>query len=76
MGIAERRHHRERLKSRRKHYWYGDDKDLTDKHLGMLVNTTKPCSCWMCRNPRRALKGKDKVTMQELKATDIQNEPS
>jgi len=29
------------------------DYEPTDKALGLLANTAKPCSCWMCRNRRR-----------------------
>ena len=28
------------------------------------------CSCWMCGNPRKYLKGKDRLTLQELKEVE------
>lgn len=46
---AIRIHHRERLKNNRKNYWGGD---LTDRKIGILINTPKICSCWMCGNAR------------------------
>lgn len=48
---AVRRHHRERLKKVRKGHWGYFDK--TPRQLGILVNTSAVCSCWMCRNERR-----------------------
>ena len=50
----ERRLHRERIKARRKrtHRWWFPC-DNYERALGKLVNTTTPCSCWMCGNPRR-----------------------
>lgn len=47
---ALRRHHRERLKHARKHYWLGLE---TARQQGIAVNTPRPCSCWMCGNARR-----------------------
>jgi hypothetical protein len=51
-----RRKERARLKKVRKHYWWGASVDgpLTGKYLGMAVNTSTPCSCWMCCNPRKS----------------------
>lgn len=52
---AERRHHVNRLKNKRK-YHYGYQKYLNDDNrgrmLGMIVNTATNCSCHMCGNPR------------------------
>jgi len=43
-----------------------------EKWAYLRRNTTTLCSCSMCGNPRRtAWKGKDKLTMQELKLEDI-----
>lgn len=52
---AVRRHHVARLKVKRRHYGYGDSQSgpLSTKHAGSVVNTPRPCSCWMCGNPRR-----------------------
>lgn len=47
---ATRIHHRERLKKNRKKYWGGN---LSDKHNGMVIDTPKICSCWMCGNARK-----------------------
>lgn len=47
---AERRHHAERLRAKRKNYLGGNN---DDKRLGKLVHTATACSCYMCGNPRR-----------------------
>jgi len=60
---ALRRHHRERLKIKRNHYW-GRDLRNDPKILAKTVNTPTPCSCWMCCN-RRSIEGD---TLQELAA--------
>lgn len=52
MSRAIRRHHAARLKRARRFYFAFDNR--TDPHrLGMVLHTPKPCSCWMCGNPRR-----------------------
>jgi len=57
-------------------YWNGfywiKDPEVRERDLEVAAfkrrDTTKLCSCSMCGNPRRkAWKGKDKLTMQELK---------
>ena len=49
---AIRRHHAARLKKARRLYFVLGDK--TDPRCrGMVVDTPKPCSCWMCSNRRR-----------------------
>ncbi len=49
---ALRRYHYQRLKNKRirQNYW-GHDKNVAQ--LGISVDTPKPCSCWMCGNPRK-----------------------
>ncbi|MEZ4775950.1 MAG: hypothetical protein R3D00_22420 [Bacteroidia bacterium] len=47
---AIRRHHRERLLQKRKNYW-GNDRVHEIK--ANVINTPKPCSCFMCGNPRK-----------------------
>lgn len=56
---AIRRHHVQRLKNNRKHYWYGSN---SQRLLGILVHTAKICSCYICGNPRKFFKEK---TIQE-----------
>ena len=43
------------------------DPELIEIRARQLRNDAKPCSCQMCRNPRRSVfyKGKGKLTMQE-----------
>ncbi len=69
-----RRHHRDRLKKNRKHYWgYGEQgwrtaaTAMSEATAGIVINTPHPCSCWMCGNPRKVWK---EITMQEKKALD------
>lgn len=37
-----------------------------EKVTAVHANTGKPCSCWMCGNPRRVFS--DKLTVQEKRA--------
>ncbi len=41
---------------------------LTPRFIGRAGTTPVPCSCFMCGNPRRKAKGKERLTMQERKA--------
>ena len=41
---------------------------LTPRNIGLLGTTPRPCSCWMCGNPRRHSKGDFAITMQERMA--------
>lgn len=64
---ALRRHHANRVKAKMRKY-YGKDRELTDKDVGRFASTHGAgCSCWMCGNPRRYMKGKEKLTIQERK---------
>ncbi len=58
---AERRHHVDRLKRKRK-YHFG--RELSGKELSQVVDTPKPCSCYLCGNPRKYFEEK---TVQEHK---------
>ena len=48
---AQRRHHTQRLKQNRRKYWGSKSDD--QRLLGLAFSTPKPCSCWMCGNPRK-----------------------
>ena len=39
-------------------------------HVRHHYRHRKVCSCYMCGNVRRNLKGRDRVTLQELRAVD------
>ena len=75
---AIRRFHKIRLKAKRKRYWYGDSKPLSDKHLNMVANTPKLNKCSCCSNPRRNNNYKrfsycgSKETIQELKQDSVE----
>ncbi|WP_404833422.1 hypothetical protein [Alcaligenes nematophilus] len=61
---AVRRAHVERLKKQRR-FWWG--RELTGKELGRVVETPKPCSCWMCGNQSRIEGDKAKYRAQAQK---------
>lgn len=61
---ALRRHHYERLKNTRSHYW-GHSVPLSPSALGKVADTPCLCSCFMCGNPR---KWHGEPSFQELKA--------
>ena len=69
---ALRRHHYFRLKKERCHYrqMQGHSEDHLNKYSGVYARTPCRCSCMICRNPRRSYRGKDALTVQELKALD------
>lgn len=63
MSRAEKFHHRERLKAKRRNHW-GRDLLREPKVLARAVNTPKPCSCLACGNERKH----SGSTMQERRA--------
>ena len=65
MSRAIRRHHRARLKTKRKSY-YGGTQSSDPVAIGKWIDTPTPCSCWMCGNPRRQRWSAEmRLTMQE-----------
>lgn len=72
MSIAVRRHHLQRLRAKRRHYWFGNDYRMKDwekpvwmdsKTLGKVTATPHPCSCMGCGSPRRI----GELTRQEIR---------
>lgn len=61
---AERIHQQQRIKRLVSHYWNARPGD--ERSIGRIARTHKPCSCWMCGNPRRydGDKVKDKAMKQ------------
>lgn len=49
---AKRRHHRERIKRRRRQHFCFNHMEPTPRQIGMRIDTAKLCSCWMCGNAR------------------------
>ena len=43
---------------------------LTPRNIGLLGTTPRPCSCWMCGNPRRYF---GQPTMQERRAAPMED---
>jgi hypothetical protein len=72
---AERRHHRQRMINRIKDFYWiknggfseNTSEDKKQKLIRKMVDTRKPCSCYMCCNPRHSSKGKERFTRQEKK---------
>lgn len=75
MSKAYNRHQAEKaLKKARKlaTRFIPNDPVAAEKNAHRMRDNRKPCSCNMCRNPRRSIyyKGKGKLTLQELKARE------
>lgn len=76
MSKAQRCHHINRLKNKRKHdyvnvgaYDYNNHKILHSKFFKIRLTTPKPCSCWLCGNPRKFYGNSQSAkTYQERKA--------
>lgn len=70
---AERRHHHQRMLDKVKtfgYYWHDwQDEEKKTLHQKKTAENRKPCSCDMCRNPRRSgiYKGENRLTIQERK---------
>jgi hypothetical protein len=68
MKRAIRRHHYQRLKTKRKkHSWLSFfDRPASPRELGIFINTPCCCSCHMCGNPRHVKwNRKTRLTLQE-----------
>lgn len=69
-GLAQRIHHKKRLKNKRKHDTFAKWQPL-NKH----VITPTICSCWMFGNARKfSGNSKHGKTIQELRQVDKQKE--
>lgn len=60
---AIRRSHQKRLSRKRANYLIAKN-CVNEKQLAKLVNTPKPCSCYMCGNPRKYF---NEITIHEKK---------
>jgi hypothetical protein len=74
---AERRYRtQKKLRQRIRYYkdidWWGDW--MTDRHLGILKNTTKSCNHWYCSNPRRWMAGNNKEALTVAERRTFQPE--
>ncbi|MDR1777734.1 MAG: hypothetical protein LBR31_07915 [Desulfovibrio sp.] len=47
--------------------WRYEERWITPRAIGKYGTTPVPCSCFMCGNPRRNFSGENKLTMQELR---------
>lgn len=72
---AERRHHAHRVKNKflKAMKGWGMSPDWTYWYCTRNYNNRKACSCWMCTNPRKIFKGKERITMQERKIAGSSN---
>lgn len=64
-GRAIRRLQQQRAKQLARHKLEEWITPVTDRSVGIHAQTTVPCSCWMCGNPRRF---SGEVTRQEILA--------
>ena len=78
MDRAERRQAERRKKAKVKRIvketWYHNPQARADSSLaenerfvGKMAATSHPCSCRCCGNPRKYCKGKERMTMQEMR---------
>lgn len=72
---SERRYQLQSIKKARSAYEVaklaasdGLDARRIERHRARLARTPKPCSCWMCGNPRKWL---GEVTKQERSAAQL-----
>jgi hypothetical protein len=74
---SERRFFERKQKAKAKHkvvenMSFGRMEDLSEHDLnvrvGRYAHTRTPCSCWMCRSPRKVYKnGRQSQTLQEIR---------
>lgn len=70
-GLAQKRHHKKRLKNKRKHDIVYHKEFSLNKH----VITPKLCSCIICGSPRKFFgNSKHSKTIQELRQEEKDNE--
>ena len=70
-GLAQKRHHKKRLKDKRKHDIVYHKEFSLNKH----VITPKLCSCWLCGSPRKFFgNSKQGMAIQELQQEEKDNE--
>ena len=70
-GLAQKRHHKKRLKNKRKHDIFYTKGSSINKH----IITPKLCSCGLCSSPRKfSGNSKQGMTIQELRQVDKQEE--
>jgi len=53
----------------RRRIWPYCQDDITPGRIGFTGTTPVPCSCLMCGNYRRTQKGKERLTLQERRAS-------
>ena len=66
MARALNRHHTQRMKKRRATCLTVCGRNDNPRVVGMVTNTPKPCSCWMCGNKRKS----EGPTLQELRGME------
>lgn len=66
---------RSRLGKRLLMIWGYTREEQTALRIGTAGTNRKPCSCWMCGNPRRRMgNSKEAKTLQEKKLCPLQSE--
>lgn len=44
---------------------------IDPRSIGIAGTTPVPCSCWMCGNPRRKMKGQERLNVQEKRKLHV-----
>lgn len=66
---------RRRLGLRQVKRWEYSPEECTPRAVGKYGETRKPCSCWMCGNPRRRLgNARGARTLQEVRQLSLDEE--
>lgn len=66
---AERRHHKDRVRSRALRLFAGPLSGRNPDYAHVVADNITVCSCWMCGNPRRHYR---ELTIQERRADEKQ----
>ena len=70
-----RRHHLTRIKRARRHYWDGHA-SFSPRHLGMVAQYPKTCSCWMCGNERKHWKNRTRKELSHIEVFKLEKDMS
>lgn len=71
MKRARRRAEVERLRKARCKYWGYYTEEMSEKRLGIVINTPKVCNCWMCSKPRKHTLSIAEIREQQLGLQDF-----
>lgn len=70
MSRAKRRQQKENRKAKAKRITEVQGWHASDRLIGILAETRKPCSCIMCQPDKTKQKKLDEIILKEMKETD------